>query len=99
MKLEAQAQYWLASLNLLAGKYGDMIQAAKDSISLYKQSGEQSGEVKAMCLIGKALTRQGRDSGAVAVVEEAQDLAKKIGDSSTEQQASELLKEIASRRT
>jgi tetratricopeptide (TPR) repeat protein/acyl carrier protein len=99
MRLEASAQYWLASLYLLAGKYGDMIQAANDAISLYKQSGEMSGQVNAMCLIGKAFLQQGRDSRATTVVEDAQVLAKKIGDTAGEQRASDLLKEISSRKT
>merc|ERR1719454_54631 len=99
MDLEAQAEYWLASLFLLAGKFGDMIQAANNSISLYKQSGKPSGQVMAMILISKAFMQQGRDSRATTIAEDAQVLAKRSGDKEGEEKASELLTEISSRKT
>jgi len=97
MKLEAEAQYWLASLYLLAGKFGDMIQACNDAISLYKQSGSRSGQVNAMCLTAKAFIQQGRSSRATTVLEDAVVLAKNNVDSAGEEKAKALLNEIASR--
>lgn len=97
MKLEGQSQYWLASLFMLAGKFGDMIQAANDAISLYKQSSNQIGQFNATCLIVKACMKQGKDSRAITVAEDALVLARKIGDKTCEDEATALLKDIASK--
>lgn len=94
MQLEASAQFWLASLYLTAGKFSDVMQAAQEAISLYKQIGSTSGQIKSMCLIGKAFLSNGKSGKAKAILDDALDLAKKVGDDAGQKEAGDLLKEI-----
>jgi len=93
MASEGQAYYWLAALSLVLGKISDMFQAAHAAISLAKQAGSETDQVRGLCMLAKAWIAKGKLAKASGILEDAQELATRIGDTDMERTIVELLKD------
>jgi acyl carrier protein len=73
---EACTAHYLATAYMLAGKYRDVVQASEEAVFLFKNAGEETGQVQAMATMGEALMAMKKITRAKSVLNEALKLAK-----------------------
>jgi len=97
--LEAELQYSLASIYASAGKVKEMMQAALESLSLFKSLEDKQGLVRAQAMVGHAMILKQNVKKARSFLDDALELAKEIGYIEGQRMVEELIKESTPKKT